>query len=107
MDIEREGSGLLFDNSEYKDKNPNAPDFTGNVNVNGEQLRIAAWYKVFASGEGFSLSLTPIDGNYSGGREEEDEEPAPAPARRSTTAKPASRGTSKPSSGRTYSKPRR
>lgn len=108
MEIEREGSGLLFDNSEYKDTNPNAPDFTGMVKINGEQHRIAAWWKDFANGEGFSISLTPSDGNYGAGAEEEDEEPAP----KRSASKPATRtsrasGGSKPSGGRTYTKPRR
>lgn len=92
MIIENEGQGLIFDNSEAKDKNENAPDFTGQIKVGGEQYRIALWYKDFANGEGFSVNVQPAEGNYSSADDEdEDEDYEPTPRKRT-----ASRSTAKP-----------
>lgn len=124
MFIENEGQGLIFDNSEGKDKNDNAPDFTGQINVGGEQYRVALWWKDFANGEGFSVNVQPVDGNFTGNSssdEDEDEEEevvntrssrgrSSAPARKPTgraTSKPSQR-TATASKGKTaYKKPSR
>lgn len=87
--IDQEGSGLVFDNSEYKDKNPNAPDYTGVANVGGEQYRVAMWEKEFKNGFGFSLSIQPAEATFSDEDEDEDEEPTPRKARRIATTRKA------------------
>jgi len=97
MIIENEGTGLLFDNSEAKDRNDNAPDYTGQIKVGGEQYRVALWWKDFKSGEGFSASLQTTEGNYAGKSSEEGEEEEPRGRSR--------RGTK--STGKTYKKPTR
>lgn len=95
IEIEQEGSGLVFDNSEYKDKNPNSPDFTGVANIGGEQYRVAMWEKEFKNGYGYSLSIQPAEATFSDDDDEdEDEEPTPRKARRTTPARkaPAKKG---------------
>lgn len=71
--IDRENSGMIFDNSEYKQNydgkaDPDSiPDYTGQVNVEGNQLRIALWYKDFKNGEGFSVKFSELDNGGGGG----------------------------------------
>ncbi len=49
--------GVLFVND--KDGNEARPDFTGKINVNGEDYRIAAWKKESkAGGEFLSISVS-------------------------------------------------
>ena len=55
--------GVLFKND--KGDNPARPDYSGNINVNGEEFRLAAWLKDSASGNKFmSLSVSKPDPNY-------------------------------------------
>lgn len=49
-------SGSLFINREKK--NPNSPDMSGTVLINGKKLRIAAWSKVGGKGNFFSLAFS-------------------------------------------------
>lgn len=41
-------SGVLFKND--KKENPNQPDYTGSINIKGEEKRISMWVKIAKSG---------------------------------------------------------
>ena len=59
-----ENRGVLFRND--KGDNPNRPDYSGNINVNGEEFRLAAWLKDSKDGRTkfMSLSVSKPDPNY-------------------------------------------
>lgn len=97
MIIENEGQGLIFTNS-YADENPNAPSYTGQINVGGEQYRIALWEKEFTNGVGFSVNIQPVEASY-------DE---PEIVKKSSSRTSKSRSSSvRERSGRVFTKPRR
>jgi uncharacterized protein (DUF736 family) len=48
-EYETENRGVLFPNR-YKEDGDNKPDYTGNVDVQGEQWRLAAWENTSAKG---------------------------------------------------------
>lgn len=52
--------GVLFKNDKGDNPNGNRPDYSGDINFNGVDMRIAAWLKVSSkSGEKFlSLSVS-------------------------------------------------
>lgn len=53
-------SGVLFKN---KDKSSDkAPDYTGKINVNGTEMRLAAWIKDGKSGKFMSLKVSEEEG---------------------------------------------
>jgi hypothetical protein len=52
----KEGQGSLFKN--VNKKAPAQPDWTGNVMINGQEMRLAAWVKEGKSGKFFSLQLS-------------------------------------------------
>jgi len=52
----KEGQGSLFKNNNKKA--PAQPDWTGNVMINGQEMRLAAWVKEGKSGKFFSLQLS-------------------------------------------------
>lgn len=54
MEYDNTNSGVLFKND--KDGNEKRPDYTGEINVDGKDLRLAAWIKTSAKGTKF-LSL--------------------------------------------------
>lgn len=56
MIIENENSGLAFKNENATEEN-NQPDYSGNVNVNGEQMQVALWIKEGKKGKANFLSL--------------------------------------------------
>jgi len=59
--------GVLFFND--KGDNPQRPDMTGNVEIDGTKYRIACWNKTSKSGNAFmSLSLSLDDGNTKSGQ---------------------------------------
>lgn len=85
MFIENENQGLIFPNDNAtSDK---APDFTGAINVDGEQKQIALWWKEFEKGgEGFSVKISePYEasggGQRGGGRSSGRSTQRPAAAR--------------------------
>ena len=51
--------GALFPNS-YKEDGDNKPDFLGNVNVEGEEWRLAAWSNTSKNGKDY-LSINVSD----------------------------------------------
>lgn len=56
-DYDNTNSGALFKND--KGDNPNRPDYTGELNVEGKEMRIAAWLKTSKAGNKFmSLSVS-------------------------------------------------
>lgn len=59
LNIDRENSGLLFKN-ERKEKE-NQPDYRGQANLNGQQLKISAWIKQGKKGKFMSLSFGPLE----------------------------------------------
>ena len=71
MDIERENSGIVFFN---ESDNNDAPELSGQINVNGEQYRIAMWLNEGKKGKEFyGVMLQPVDADEesprrSGGR---------------------------------------
>lgn len=71
----RNNQGILFQNKKMKD---NHPDYTGEININGEVMKIALWKKLSSkNNEYFSLQVS--DKEYhakdnSGTRDEVKEE---------------------------------
>ena len=56
--------GGLFQN-DYKEQGDNKPDFTGRLDVEGKEYKLAAWKKETDGGKKyFSLSLTDPDKKY-------------------------------------------
>jgi uncharacterized protein (DUF736 family) len=53
-------TGVLFKNE--KKESDKHPDYTGKINVNGEEMKLAAWIKTGAKGKFMSLKLD--QGNY-------------------------------------------
>jgi hypothetical protein len=49
-------TGSLFKND--RKNNEKQPDYTGTVNVDGKELRLAAWVKEGKNGKFFSLKLS-------------------------------------------------
>jgi hypothetical protein len=52
----KEGQGSLFKN--VNKKAPAQPDWTGNVMINGQEMRVAAWVKEGKGGKFFSLQVS-------------------------------------------------
>ena len=52
----KEGQGSLFKN--VNKKAPAQPDWTGNVMINGQEMRLAAWVKEGKGGKFFSLQVS-------------------------------------------------
>ena len=59
LNIDRENSGLLFKN-ERKEKE-SQPDYRGQVNIDGTQLKLSAWIKSGKNGKFMSLSFGPLE----------------------------------------------
>ena len=51
----KDGDGVLFKNEKTKDSQP---DYTGNIQIDGEECRLAAWLKDGRKGKFMSLKLT-------------------------------------------------
>jgi len=66
----KENSGALFRNDK-KVAGSNQPDYTGNITINGERKRLAAWVKESQAGNKF-MSIQISDFN--------NEQTAPKPA---------------------------
>jgi len=61
MKIDKMNEGVIFLNEK---QNENQPDYTGNLNVLGRQVRIACWKKVSKSGKNMmSCKITDEDSN--------------------------------------------
>jgi uncharacterized protein (DUF736 family) len=56
MEYDKTNSGVLFKND--KKGNEKAPDYSGSVNVNGKDLRLAAWIKEGKAGKFMSLRVS-------------------------------------------------
>ena len=56
---QRDNSGVLFKN-DRKDK-PTAPDYKGNITVDGKPYWLSAWVKDGKSGKFMGLALSPKD----------------------------------------------
>ena len=63
---QRDNSGVLF--KEREKKNPNSPDYKGNVRVNGQEYWLSAWIKEGKNGKFMGLALSP--------KEEQSQAPA-------------------------------
>jgi len=82
MNIDRENSGIAFENDS---ENENAPQISGQVNVGGVQYRIAMWENDGKNGMFYGIMLTELDA----------EEPAKgrgATARRASSRSDSRRG---------------
>lgn len=56
-DFDNTNRGTLFKND--KGDNPNRPDYTGKINVEGKEYRLSAWLKDAQSGKKYmSLSVS-------------------------------------------------
>lgn len=62
-----EGKGVLFSND--KKGNPKAPDFKGDIMIDGRTYRISGWKRQSAYGELISLQHNNYDGGGSYPRE--------------------------------------
>jgi hypothetical protein len=69
MEYDNNMSGVLFKND--KATNERAPGYTGKVNINGKDYRLAAWVKEGKNGKFFSLKVSEF---------ENKEAPKPKPA---------------------------
>jgi uncharacterized protein (DUF736 family) len=58
MEYDNTNSGVLFKN-EKKDTDKH-PDYTGKINVNGKDMRLAAWIKEGKSGKFMSLKVSEM-----------------------------------------------
>jgi len=56
MEYDDTNKGVLFKND--KKGNEKAPDYTGKMNVNGKEMRLAAWIREGAKGKFMSLSMS-------------------------------------------------
>jgi len=56
MEYDNNNSGVLFKND--KKGNERSPDYTGKVNVEGKEMRLAAWIKEGKAGKFMSLKLS-------------------------------------------------
>lgn len=79
-----ENQVLIFTNTGKEGKQP---DFTGEVDVNGERFRIALWEKEFGNGTGFSGNISPLQEGSGGGKQQSSKgsggglKPRPKPSR--------------------------
>lgn len=61
-DYDNNMRGVLFKND--KGDNPNRPDMTGNLEINGTKYRVSAWNKTSSKGTEFlSFSVQEDDGS--------------------------------------------
>ena len=75
FNVDREDTGMLFKNKEKKTESH--PDYSGQVNIGGAQMRISAWIKDGKNGKYMSLSFRAPGGDQhkqSGGPEEFDDD---------------------------------
>lgn len=63
MEYSNENSGVLFKND--KATNEKAPQYTGKINVNGTDYRLAAWVKEGKKGKFMSLKVSELNANGS------------------------------------------
>lgn len=75
MAYDNEKSGVLFRNKQ-KEPNSKHPDYTGKLQIDGKEWRLAAWVKEGAQGKFFSLKLT--DPNERQGKPQGNPMPQPA-----------------------------
>ena len=59
MEYDNNMSGILFKND--KATNDRAPGYTGKVNINGKDYRLAAWIKEGKNGKFFSLKVSEFE----------------------------------------------
>lgn len=66
MSYDNTNSGILFSNDQGD--NPKRPNYTGKVNVNGTEYKLAGWIKQGRNGEFISLKVDKmVAENQSGG----------------------------------------
>ena len=51
-------SGILFSND--KKGNPKAPDWTGKINIDGVEKRLAAWERIGKKGKFLTLNVSEL-----------------------------------------------
>ena len=64
FNIDKENSGLVFFNDSDNDA---APQLSGQLNINGEQYRIAMWENEGDKGTFYGVSIQPVDDTGGGG----------------------------------------
>lgn len=63
MEYDNTNAGILFKND--KRGNDKAPDYSGKINVNGTDMRLAAWVKEGKNGKFMSLKVSELNPNGS------------------------------------------
>jgi hypothetical protein len=63
MEYNNENSGILFKND--KATNEKDPQYTGKINVNGTDYRLACWIKEGKNGKFMSLKVSELNANGS------------------------------------------
>jgi len=61
MATTKDNSGALFKNQRKDEGNANAPDYVGDVLIDGTRYRLAGWVKESTRGKFLSLSVKPDD----------------------------------------------
>lgn len=64
MSYDKTNRGVLF-NAKDRKTSDKSPDYTGTINVTGQEYRLAAWIKQGKKGKFMSLSVTTPDEKYS------------------------------------------
>jgi len=73
MAYDNTNSGALFSSVKKSEK---SPDFTGKINVEGKEYRLAGWRKTSQAGKKY-LSLKVSTDEYNAGRARAEDDPAP------------------------------
>lgn len=70
---QKEGQGSLFKN--LKKNNEKSPEYTGNILLNGKEMRLSAWVKEGKSGKFLSVQVSESQPNPTSNEPKNDDLP--------------------------------